>query len=189
VQRIGSIGSRPCENVRERRNHRIVFSIAFFGQPPSGLLVLRLKKSRRTFYAQIERGSFRTASVDCCRNPEVGALAAFSALRWSPFRPFCAVARGQLGLRLGNVASQVARTFGTSARPCELEPRAAAPRGFKDAPCFHHRRYRDAHRDIASFHDRRADDSRPIHGAAAGDDRDRARKALVSPAPVGFRHR
>ena len=93
MQRIGSIGSRPCENVRERRNHRIVFSIAFFGQPPSGLLVLRLKKSRRTFYAQIERGSFRTASVDCCRNPEVGALAAFSALRWSPFRPFCAVAR------------------------------------------------------------------------------------------------
>jgi hypothetical protein len=40
-------GSRPCENVRERRNRRIVFSIALFGQPPSELLVLRLKKSRR----------------------------------------------------------------------------------------------------------------------------------------------
>ena len=187
MQRIGSIGSRPCENVRERRNHRIVFSIAFFGQPPSGLLVLRLKKSRRTFYAQIERGSFRTASVDCCRNPEVGALAAFSALRWSPFRPFCAVARGQLGLRLGNVASQVARTFGTSARPCELEPRAAVPRGFKDAPCFHHRLYRDAHRDIAGLYDRSAGGRlAPYTGAAAGDDRD---STLLSRAPVAFCHR
>ena len=57
-------GSRPCENVRERINRRIVFSIAFFGQPLRDLLVLRLKKSKRTFYAQIERGSFRTASVD-----------------------------------------------------------------------------------------------------------------------------
>jgi hypothetical protein len=55
-------GARPCENVRERRNPRIVFSIAFFGQPPPELLVLRLKKSRKTFYAQIERASFRTAS-------------------------------------------------------------------------------------------------------------------------------
>jgi hypothetical protein len=43
-------GARPCENVRERRNPRIVFSIAFFGQPPPELLVLRLKKSRKTFY-------------------------------------------------------------------------------------------------------------------------------------------
>ena len=31
---------------------------------PSELLVLRLKKSRRTFYAQIERRSFCTASVE-----------------------------------------------------------------------------------------------------------------------------
>ena len=54
---------------------------------------------------------------------------------------------------------------------------------------FHHRRRRDAHRDIAGFHDQPADDSRPIPGAAAGDDRDPTRKALVSRAPVGFRHR
>src|SRR6516162_10464539 len=60
----GRDGSRPCENVGERRNRRIVFSIALFGQPPSELLVLRLKKSRRTFYAQIECRSFRTASVE-----------------------------------------------------------------------------------------------------------------------------
>ena len=58
------LGSRPCENVRERRNRGTVFSIAVFGQPPSELLVLRLKKSRRTFYAQIECRSFRTASVE-----------------------------------------------------------------------------------------------------------------------------
>jgi hypothetical protein len=69
ASQAGHIGNgreppRPCENVRERRNPRIVFSIAFFGQPPPELLVLRLKKSRKTFYAQIERGSFRTASVD-----------------------------------------------------------------------------------------------------------------------------
>jgi hypothetical protein len=60
----GSYGSKPCENVRERRTRRIVFSIAFFRQPLPELLVLRLKKSKRTFYAQIERGSFRTASVE-----------------------------------------------------------------------------------------------------------------------------
>jgi hypothetical protein len=61
-------GSRPCENVCEPRKRRIVFSIAFFGQPSPELLVFRLTKSRRTFYAQIERGSFRTASVDSGRS-------------------------------------------------------------------------------------------------------------------------
>ena len=52
---------RPCENMRVPRNRRIVFSIAFFGQPPPTFLVFRLTKLRRTFYAQIERASFRTA--------------------------------------------------------------------------------------------------------------------------------
>ena len=56
-------GSRPCENVREPRKRRTVFSIAFFEQPSPELLVFRLTKSRRTFYAQVERGSFRTGSV------------------------------------------------------------------------------------------------------------------------------
>ena len=70
------LGSRPCENVHERRNRRIVFSIAFFGQAPPELLVFRLKKSSRTFYAQIERRSFRTASVDLRRFSAVGRVAA-----------------------------------------------------------------------------------------------------------------
>jgi hypothetical protein len=52
---------RPCENVREPRKRRTVFSIAFFGWPSPALLVFRLTKLRRTFYAQIERASFRTA--------------------------------------------------------------------------------------------------------------------------------
>ena len=56
--------SRTCENVREPRKRRIVFFIAFLRQPSPELLVFRLTKSRRTFYAEIERGSFRTASVE-----------------------------------------------------------------------------------------------------------------------------
>jgi hypothetical protein len=31
AQRFYGIGSRPCENVREPRNRRTVFSISFFG--------------------------------------------------------------------------------------------------------------------------------------------------------------
>ena len=38
-------GARPCENVREPRKRRIVFSIAFFGQTSPELLVFRLTKS------------------------------------------------------------------------------------------------------------------------------------------------
>jgi hypothetical protein len=60
-------GVHRCENVREPRERRIVFSIAFFVQPSPELLAFRFTKSRRTFYAQIERGSFRTASVDLAR--------------------------------------------------------------------------------------------------------------------------
>src|SRR5215472_7978036 len=47
-------GSSPCENVRDPRKRRTVFSIAFFGYPSPALLVFRLTKSRRTFYAQNE---------------------------------------------------------------------------------------------------------------------------------------
>jgi len=54
--------AHPCKNVHEPRKRRSVFSIAFFGQPSPELLVFILTKSRRTFYAQIERGSFRTVS-------------------------------------------------------------------------------------------------------------------------------
>jgi hypothetical protein len=56
------IGARLCENVREPRKRRTVFSIAFFEQLSPELLVFRLTKLRRNFFAQIERGSFRTAS-------------------------------------------------------------------------------------------------------------------------------
>jgi hypothetical protein len=52
----GRFGSRPWENVRDPRQRRIVFSIAFFGQPSPALLV-------SDFYAQIECRGFRTASV------------------------------------------------------------------------------------------------------------------------------
>ena len=62
----GTSRPRPCENVREPRQRRTVFSIAFFGQPSPELLVFRLIKSRRTFYAQIERGSFRGERTSGC---------------------------------------------------------------------------------------------------------------------------
>jgi hypothetical protein len=39
---VAYAGSRPCENVREPRERRIVFSIAFFVQPSPELLAFRL---------------------------------------------------------------------------------------------------------------------------------------------------
>ena len=76
-------GSRPCENVLEPRKRRSVFSIAFFGQPSPELLVFRLTKSRRTFYAQIERGSFRTASVELAHSrARVGRSGTALRSRW-----------------------------------------------------------------------------------------------------------
>jgi hypothetical protein len=40
----GRCGTRPCENVREPRKRRIVFSIGLFEQPSPELLVFRLAK-------------------------------------------------------------------------------------------------------------------------------------------------
>ena len=68
----GGFGSRPCENVREQRRCRIIFSIAVFGQPSPAFLVSRLTKSRGTFYAQIGRGSFHTASGTFTRSRRLG---------------------------------------------------------------------------------------------------------------------
>jgi len=72
-------GSRPCENVREPRKRRTVFSIAFLGYPSPAPLVFRLTKLRRTFYAQIERASFHTAWVERRPRNRV-SIVRFSAL-------------------------------------------------------------------------------------------------------------
>src|SRR5262245_51315084 len=53
-----SYGARPCENVREPRKRRTVFSIALFEQPSRELFGFQIDQMRRTFYAQIERGVF-----------------------------------------------------------------------------------------------------------------------------------
>jgi len=42
-------GSRPCENVREPRKRRIIFSRAFFGQPSPAFFVFRMTKWRKDF--------------------------------------------------------------------------------------------------------------------------------------------
>src|SRR6516162_2670549 len=68
---MAALGPGRAKTVREPRTCRIIFSIAFFGRPSPELLVFSLTKSRITFYGQIERGSFRTASVDL--TPSVGA--------------------------------------------------------------------------------------------------------------------
>jgi hypothetical protein len=47
---------------------RIVFSFAFSRYWSPALLARSLTKSRRTFYARIERRSFRTASVESCHS-------------------------------------------------------------------------------------------------------------------------
>src|ERR1700730_8883164 len=56
-----SVGSRLCENVREPRMPRIVFSFAFFRQKLPVQLVSTATKSRWKFYAQVGRRSFHTA--------------------------------------------------------------------------------------------------------------------------------
>jgi hypothetical protein len=54
--------------VREPRKRRTVFSIAFFGIAVVSIFVFRFTKLRRTFYEQIEHGSFRTAWVELRRS-------------------------------------------------------------------------------------------------------------------------
>src|SRR5262249_37637430 len=51
---------RVCENAQEPTSWRIVFSIALFPIAATALFLLRLAKSRRIFYAQIECLCFRT---------------------------------------------------------------------------------------------------------------------------------
>src|SRR5215470_6839572 len=58
-----TFGSSLCENVQEPTTRRIIFSIALFPIAASVLFLFRLAKSRRTFYAPIERLCFHTGSV------------------------------------------------------------------------------------------------------------------------------
>src|SRR5262249_3207992 len=59
---VGNVcsGPRLCENAQEPAIRRIVFSIALFPIPATALSLLRLAKSRRIFYAQIECLCFHT---------------------------------------------------------------------------------------------------------------------------------
>src|SRR5260370_22956444 len=59
--RPGRKGPRLCENVRETRMPRIVFSFAYFRQKLPVQLVSTATKSRWKFYAQVGRRSFHTA--------------------------------------------------------------------------------------------------------------------------------
>src|SRR5262249_6983092 len=59
---------RLCENAQEPTTRRIVFSIALFPIAATALFLIRLTKSRRTFYAQIECLCFHTASVEPARS-------------------------------------------------------------------------------------------------------------------------
>src|SRR5215468_4798654 len=52
---------RLCENTQELTRRRIVFSIALFPTAATALLIFKLTKSRRIFYAKIERLCFHTA--------------------------------------------------------------------------------------------------------------------------------
>jgi len=59
---MAEMGARLCENTQEPTSRRIVSSIALFPIAATALFVFRLTKSRRIFYAQIERLCFHTAS-------------------------------------------------------------------------------------------------------------------------------
>jgi hypothetical protein len=68
-KRTTAVGAGRVKNVREPRKRRIIFLLPSSDSPSPAFLVFRLSKLRRTFYAQIARGSFRTASVDSCPWP------------------------------------------------------------------------------------------------------------------------
>jgi hypothetical protein len=57
-------GSRLCEKAQEQTRRRIVFSIPLLPIAATAGFVFRLTKSRRTFYAQIERLCFHAAWVE-----------------------------------------------------------------------------------------------------------------------------
>ena len=99
------------------------------------------------------------------------------ALRPPHFDPFCLVARGQLGLSLGNIASQVGLSLEQQWLAVSQTRRVSMIAGTETHIATLE----------ASTISRRT--TRATPGAAAGDDRDPTRKALVSRAPVGFRHR
>src|SRR6516225_11635295 len=69
----GKYGARLCANVREPRMRRIVFLYCLLPRAATALLVFRLTKSRRTFYAQNERRIFaqpRSKAADVDDRPE-----------------------------------------------------------------------------------------------------------------------
>src|SRR5215470_5521167 len=85
MQKSGANVRKPprlCENAQEPTRRRIVFSIALFPVAATALLLFRLTKLSRTFYAQIECLSFHTASTlngHCQRRPTT----ARSGWQWS----------------------------------------------------------------------------------------------------------
>ena len=56
------------KTLKSQQGWRIVFSIAFFPIAAAVLFLFKLTKSRRTFYAQIERLCFQTASTQSGRS-------------------------------------------------------------------------------------------------------------------------
>src|SRR5215472_10553990 len=73
----GSLYPRVCENPQEPISWRIVFSIALFPIPANALSLLRLAKSRRIFYAQIECLCFHTGWPHCRRSTSEERVSAY----------------------------------------------------------------------------------------------------------------
>jgi len=61
---LAGLPAHLCENAQEPTTRRIIFSIARFPIAATALMLFRLTKSRRTFYAQIECLCFHTASSE-----------------------------------------------------------------------------------------------------------------------------
>jgi hypothetical protein len=63
--RSRSVSNRPslCENVREPKMRRMVFLYCLLPIAPSALLVFRVTKSRKTFYAHNERLADRVETL------------------------------------------------------------------------------------------------------------------------------
>ena len=60
---LAGLPAHLCENTQEPTRRRIIFSIALSQIVATTIIVFRLPKSRRIFYAKIERLCFHTASV------------------------------------------------------------------------------------------------------------------------------
>src|SRR5215472_13501375 len=71
---LAGLPAHLCENAQEPTRRRIIFSIALFPTAATALFSLDLTKSRRTFYAQIERLCFPTASTLSSRLLAVTAM-------------------------------------------------------------------------------------------------------------------